>query len=125
MDQDQRNSNNTGEAGNEQQDNMNNESLNTASGLRAQAERQSDSAGSGRSYDYGAEGSTEEDLNQQLGRNSNQQNVSGNSGNDQSSESDDSGSISGAGRTDSRMGSGSGLSPLSGTTGSDLDGQTR
>ena len=64
-----------------QQENTQNQqtsdNLNTAAGLRAQTERLSDdSSGSGRSYDYGSENSTEEDLNEQLGRNSNQQNAS-------------------------------------------------
>ncbi|HUQ97333.1 MAG TPA: hypothetical protein VM010_06685, partial [Chitinophagaceae bacterium] len=52
------------------------DNINTASGLRDELKRDQSEAGSGRSYDYGAEGSTEEDLNEQLGRNSNQQNVS-------------------------------------------------
>jgi len=102
-----------------QQNDWNNESQNTASGLRNDMQQEQDSAGSGRSYDYGTEGSSEEDQNQQLGRNSNQQNVSNpvntpGTGNDNM-----------PGRSDSRTGSGSGLTTKQSITGSDFDGQNR
>lgn len=102
-----------------QQDNQNNESMNTASGLRDELKQEQDGAGSGRSYDYGTEGSTEEDTNQQLGRNSNQQNVSNpvntpGTGNDNM-----------PGRSDSRAGAGSGMTTKQNITGSDYDGQNR
>lgn len=106
---------------NDQRNEQDSESLNTASGLRNEMKRNQDEAGSGRSYDYGTEGSSEEDLNQQLGRNSNQQNVSNpistpGTGND---------NMPGTGRSDSRAGTGSGLTTKQGTTGSDYDGQNR
>jgi len=102
-----------------QQDNQNNESLNTASDMRNEMRREQDDAGSGRSYDYGTEGSSEENMNQDLGRNSNQQNVSNpvntpGTGNDNM-----------PGRSDSRTGTGSGLSMKQSVTGSDYDGQNR
>jgi hypothetical protein len=105
------------------QDNMhneqNNESLNTASNMRNELQREQDSSGSGRSYDYGVEGSSEEDMNQDLGSNSNQQNVSNpistpGTGNDNL-----------PGRSDSRAGAGSGMTTKQNITGSDFDGQNR
>ena len=97
-----------------------NESLNTASGLRNEMREEQDGTGSGRSYDYGTEGSTEEDLNEQLGRNSNQQNVS-----NPINTPGAGGSPAGTGRSDSRAGSGSGLTTKQNITGSDFDGQNR
>lgn len=128
MEQNQKNDMDRNENSNErmgQQDDMRNqqgnESLNTASGLREQAGQQSDDAGSGRSYDYGSENSTEEDTNQQLGRNSNQQNVS----NPVNTPGTDSDATTGAGRNESRAGTGSGLTTKQNITGSDFDGQNR
>jgi hypothetical protein len=127
MENNQRNSNNR--SGNErmdqqdqtrdQQRNWNNESMNTASNMREELQREQDSSGSGRSYDYGSQGSSEEDTNQDLGRNSNQQNVSNpintpGKGNDNM-----------PGRSDSRAGSGSGMTTKQSITGSDFDGQNR
>jgi hypothetical protein len=102
-----------------QQNDWNNESQNTASGLRNEMKREQDESGSGRSYDYGTEGSSEEDTNQQLGRNSNQQNVSNplntpGTGNDNM-----------PGRSDSRAGTGSGTTTKQSVSGSDYDGQNR
>ena len=113
-----------------QQNDQDNLNLNTASGLRQQATLQEDASGSGRSYDYGAEGSTEEEMNQQLGRNSNQQNISGtqqNASEMNNNSTTDLGndSISGAGRSSSRAGTGSGLDTKRSVTGSDFDGQNR
>jgi hypothetical protein len=126
MEQNQRNSNNPNDRM-EQPGNMRNEqgneNLNTASGLREQAERQSDAEGSGRSYDYGSENSTEEDMNQQLGRNSNQQNVSGENSNPTADMGSD--SITGMRSTNTRAGTGSGLHTKNNITGSDYDGQAR
>ena len=103
----------------EQKNDWNNESQNTSSGMRNEMSREQDESGSGRSYDYGTEGSSEEDMNQQLGRNSNQQNISNplntpGIGNDNM-----------PGRSDSRVGTGSGLTTKQNTTGSDYDGQNR
>jgi hypothetical protein len=122
MEQNQRNSGNDRmdqQDSRNQQDNWNNESMNTASGMRDQMERQQDDMGSGRSYDYGTEGSSEENLNQDLGRNSNQQNVSNpistpGTGNDNM-----------PGSSDSRAGTGSGMTTKQNITGSDFDGQNR
>lgn len=123
MEQNQRDSSNTNE--NRQQDNLrneqNNESLNTASGLGEQAERQQEGSGSGRSYDYGTEGSSEEGMNQQLGRNSNQQTVSNPLSTPGSGSSD---ALPGTG-SDSRAGMGSGMTTKQSITGSDFDGQNR
>ena len=124
MENNQRNSSNSNERmqqdqmGNQQSD-MNNESLNTASNMRNELQREQDSSGSGRSYDYGTEGSSEEDQNQQLGRNSNQQNVSNpistpGAGNDNM-----------PGHSGSRAGTGSGLTTKQSVTGNDFDGQDR
>jgi hypothetical protein len=122
-------SNQRGNDNTEQQKDQDNLSLNTASGLRQQATLQEDASGSGRSYDYGSEGSTEEEMNQQLGLNSNQQNISGTqdaSGQNNNSTTDlGNDSISGAGRSSSRAGSGSGMDTKRSTTGSDFDGQNR
>ncbi len=101
-----------------QQSSQANESQNTASGMRNEMKKEQDDAGSGRSYDYGTEGS-EEDQNQQLGRNSNQQNVSNpvstpGTGNDNM-----------PGRSGSRAGTGSGQTKKQSITGSDYDGQNR
>jgi len=102
-----------------QQNDWNNESQNTTSGLRNEMQQEQDETGSGRSYDYGTEGSSEEDTNQQLGRNSNQQNVSNplstpGTGNDNM-----------PGQSDSRVGTGSGITTKQNITGSDYDGQNR
>ena len=108
--------------GDNMQNEQNNESLNTASGLRDQAERQSSSSeGSGRSYDYGTEGSSEEEMNEQLGRNSNQQTIS----NPVNTPGASGSSMPGTGRSDSRAGTGSGLTTKQNITGSDFDGQNR
>lgn len=123
MEQHQSNSNNNEQRG--QQDNLrseqNNESLNTASGLRNETEQQQDSSGSGRSYDYGSGSSTEEGQNQQLGRNSNQQTVSNPLSTPGTGSSD---ALPGT-NSDSRAGMGSGLTTKQSTTGSDFDGQNR
>jgi hypothetical protein len=102
-----------------EQDNGNNESMNTSSNMREELKREQDSSGSGRSYDYGTQGSSEEDVNQDLGRNSNQQNVSNpistpGTGNDNM-----------PGRSDSRAGAGSGITTKQSITGNDFDGQNR
>jgi len=102
-----------------QQSDWNNESQNTSSNMRKDMEREEDSSGSGRSYDYGTEGSNEENLNQDLGRNSNQQNVSNpvntpGTGNDNM-----------PGGRNSAAGTGSGLTTKQSVTGSDYDGQNR
>ncbi len=110
------------QAGNDRNKNseQNNESLNTASGLRNELQQEQDDAGSGRSYDYGTEGSnessTEEGMNQQLGRNSNQQNVS----NPTTTPGAGSDPIPGTGRSDTRAGTGSGLTTKQNITGSDF-----
>ena len=123
MEQNQRNNdwteNNNAQTG--QQNNQDSDSLNTSSGLREQAQRQEDESGSGRSYDYGSENSTEDDMNQQLGRNSNQQNVS----NPISTPGAGSDNLPGSGRSDSRAGMGSGQTTKQSITGSDFDGQNR
>lgn len=111
MENNQRSTNSDQQNGSNQQ---NNESLNTASGLRDQSQREQDSAGSGRSYDYGTEGSSEEDMNQNLGRNSNQQDVT---------NPITPGSDTMPGHSDSRAGMGSGQSTKQNIAGSDLDGQ--
>jgi hypothetical protein len=85
-------------------------------------QRDQDEAGSGRSYDYGSEGSSEEDMNQQLGRNSNQQNISNPT--TTSTPGTGSDSMPGVGNN-SRAGAGSGMTTKQGTTGSDFDGQNR
>jgi len=128
MEQNQRNSNNQSNRMGQQDDRQNqqndwnNESMNTGSGLREQSQREQDSSGSGRSYDYGTEGSsTEEDTNQQLGRNSNQQNIS----NPTTTPGSSSDNMPGTGRSDTRTGMGSGLTTKQSTTGSDFDGQNR
>lgn len=128
MEQNQRNtadSNAGGSERTEQQDaqrnQQNNESLNTASGLRDQAQDQQDSSGSGRSYDYGTEGSSEESTNQQLGRNSNQQTISNPLSTPGSGSSD---ALPGT-NSDSRAGTGSGMTTKQNITGSDFDGQNR
>ena len=106
----------------DQQSERNNESMNTASGLREQSQREQDSAGSGRSYDYGTEGSrTEEDMNEQLGRNSNQQNIS----NPINTPGKGGENMPSVGRNDSRTGMGSGMTTKQSITGSDFDGQNR
>ena len=105
-----------------QQNDWNNESLNTASGLREKTQQEQDSAGSGRSYDYGTEGSsTEEDMNEQLGRNSNQQDVS----NPITTPGKGGENMPSVGRNDHRTGMGSGHTTKQSTTGSDFDGQNR
>jgi len=127
MENNQRNRGNTNDRMNQQeerqnqQNDWNNESMNTSSGLRDQSQREQDSSGSGRSYDYGTEGSNEEDMNQQLGRNSNQQNVS----NPTTTPGSGSDNMPSPGRSDSRTGKGSGLTTKQSTTGSDFDGQNR
>jgi hypothetical protein len=103
----------------DQQSNWNNESMNTASNMREELQREQDSSGSGRSYDYGSQGSTEEDMNQDLGRNSNQQNVSN------PINTPGTGSDNMPGRSDSRAGAGSGMTTKQSITGSDFDGQNR
>jgi hypothetical protein len=102
-----------------EQSSRNNQSLNTASNMREELQREQDGSGSGRSYDYGAEGSSEDDMNQQLGRNSNQQTVSNpistpGAGNDNL-----------PGHSDSRAGTGSGMTTKQSITGNDFDGQNR
>jgi hypothetical protein len=126
------NNNENNQRGNDnmgQQNDQDNQSLNTAAGLRQQATQQQDASGSGRSYDYGTEGSNEEEINQQLGLNSNQQTVTGTqdaSGQNNNSTTDlGNDSISGAGRSSSRAGTGSGLDTKRSVTGSDFDGQNR
>ena len=104
----------------DQQQNRNNESQNTASNMREEIQREQDGSGSGRSYDYGTQGSSEEDMNQQLGRNSNQQDVS-----NPISTPPGTGSDSMPGRSDSRAGQGSGMTTKQSITGSDFDGQNR
>lgn len=106
----------------DQQNNMNNESMNTASGLRDQTRREQDGTGSGRSYDYGTEGSrTEEDMNERLGQNSNQQDIS----NPINTPGKGGENMPSTGRNDHRTGMGSGLSTKQSVTGSDFDGQNR
>lgn len=104
----------------DQQSNTNNESMNKASNMREELKREQDSTGSGRSYDYGTQGSSEEDLNRDLGRNSNQQNVS-----NPVSTPPGKGNDNMPGRSDSRAGSGSGMTTKQSVTGSDFDGQNR
>ena len=104
-----------------QRNEQNNESMNTASGLRDQSEREQDESGSGRSYDYGTEGSSEEAMNQQTGRNSNQQTVSNPLSTPGTGSSD---ALPGT-NSDSRAGTGSGMTTKQSITGSDFDGQDR
>jgi len=109
----------------DQPDNMrneqNNESQNTSSGMRDDMQREQDSSGSGRSYDYGTEGSTEEDMNQDLGHNSNQQTLS----NPTTTSTPGTGSDNMPAFGHSRAGRGSGITTKQTTTGSDFDGQNR
>jgi hypothetical protein len=121
MQQNQRTNNDRNDQQNNLGNEQNNESLNTASGLRNELQNQQDSAGSGRSYDYGTEGSSEEDQNQQLGRNSNQQNISNPLSTPQTDSSD---ALPGT-HSNSRAGTGSGLTTKQNITGSDFDGQNR
>ncbi len=75
--------------------------------------------GSGRSYDYGAEGS--DNQRKRGGLNYDQQDTSGTRGG--TVDMDDQ-TVSGAGRaTPGATGTGSGLAPKTGVTGSDYDGQ--
>lgn len=127
MENNQRNRGNTNDRMNQQEDRQNqqndwnNESMNTASGMREQSQREQDNSGSGRSYDYGTEGSSEEDMNQELGHNSNQQNIS----NPTNTPGRGGDNMPNLGRNDSRTGMGSGLTTKQSTTGSDFDGQNR
>lgn len=119
MEKNQRNSGNQQDQKLNQKNDWNNESQNTASNMRDNMQREQDESGSGRSYDYGTEGSSEEELNQDLGRNSNQQDVSNpistpGTGNDNM-----------PGGRNTAAGSGSGLTTKQSVTGSDYDGQNR
>ncbi len=127
MEQNQRNSGNQNDRMEQddtmrnQQNERNDESMNTASGLREQTQREQDSSGSGRSYDYGTEGSTEEDMNERLGRNSNQQDIS----NPVNTPGKGGENMPSTGRNDHRTGMGSGMTTKQSITGSDFDGQNR